>query len=164
MTGLTTKAGAKRWIATRGRGRPDAETLAKVIKLLGGKRAYNAAVAESRGKKSKRSTPSKQKAPSKKKITTRIKTPAKRKPMSRSKKIARWGSIVATYKSSSGDKTWKVRKKDGSYTCNCPGWIYKRKGKDRSCKHVIKAAATGKRGYKSRRRKSRVRRSHKCRH
>ena len=25
---------------------------------------------------------------------------------------------------------------DGSISCNCPGWIFKRAGRDRTCKHT----------------------------
>lgn len=44
--------------------------------------------------------------------------------------------------SSHGATTYEVCEwPDGSFSCDCPGWIYVRPGKTRSCKHVRLAAA-----------------------
>ena len=101
---------------------------------------------------------------SRKKKASKKKTPAKRRgrgPMSRGEKVGRWGPIVARYKSQSSDKVYQVRRKGNTYSCNCPGWVYKRPGKARSCRHVKMARAAGKRckrRVRRRRSKKRVRR------
>lgn len=36
-----------------------------------------------------------------------------------------------------GGKAWTVsRWEDGTYSCNCPAWTFKREGQVRGCKHV----------------------------
>jgi len=41
------------------------------------------------------------------------------------------------FPSSKGTTTYEVvRQPDGSLTCNCPGWVYKKKDAIRECKHT----------------------------
>ncbi len=48
-----------------------------------------------------------------------------------------------SFASSGGSTTYEVlRQPDGSLTCNCPGWTFKRKGDVRGCKHT-KAVEAG---------------------
>lgn len=55
-------------------------------------------------------------------------------------KIKRWGKVVARYRSRTSGKVYSVRQKSRNvFSCNCPGWINKREGEPRSCRHVIQA-------------------------
>ena len=48
------------------------------------------------------------------------------------------------YPSSSSDAVYvTVKWSDGSFSCNCPAWRFKRVGQERSCKHMVWAAAAG---------------------
>jgi len=41
------------------------------------------------------------------------------------------------FPSSSSSKIYTtMRHEDGHLSCNCPGWCFKKNGKDRSCKHT----------------------------
>ena len=41
------------------------------------------------------------------------------------------------FPSSKGTTTYEVvRQSDGSLTCNCPGWVFKKKDAIRECKHT----------------------------
>lgn len=84
--------------------------------------------------------------------------PAPSRKMSRSEKIKRWGKVVAHYRSRTSGKTYSVRLKgrDG-FSCNCPGWVNKREGKPRQCRHVIQATdKVARERRQQRRRRSRV--------
>lgn len=51
--------------------------------------------------------------------------------------------FVKRYKSSSSDK-WhsiKLNTVTNELSCSCPGWIFKREGQKRSCKHLRRLAA-----------------------
>lgn len=41
---------------------------------------------------------------------------------------------------SNPDRRYSIRqnKINGQLSCNCPGWIFKRKNQERSCKHIRK--------------------------
>lgn len=44
---------------------------------------------------------------------------------------------VIAFRSSSGSAVYEtVIWKDGTHSCNCPGWVLKRKDKPRHCKHI----------------------------
>ena len=62
----------------------------------------------------------------------------------------RWGKVVARHKSKSSNKKYEVRRKGSSYSCNCPGWVFKKKGKSRSCRHTTAARSAGKKRNYSR--------------
>ena len=48
--------------------------------------------------------------------------------------------VTIVNKSSSGPRKYEtVIYVDGTTSCNCPGWCFKRDGKDRSCKHTVAA-------------------------
>lgn len=54
------------------------------------------------------------------------------------------GAVVGYYTSSSGTKTYTLRRlEDGTLTCDCPGWTFKRPGKERRCKHIDLYAVEG---------------------
>ena len=45
--------------------------------------------------------------------------------------------MTAEFRSSSSDKVYETRLyADGTTSCNCPGWTFKRGDKPRSCKHT----------------------------
>ena len=48
------------------------------------------------------------------------------------------GEEVVDYPSESSDRIYQVlyRPKTGQVSCNCFGWIYKRKNQPRQCKHT----------------------------
>ena len=48
---------------------------------------------------------------------------------------------VATFKSSSSDKVYTVRREAGALSCDCPAWRFKRGDKPRTCKHVSQVGA-----------------------
>ena len=51
---------------------------------------------------------------------------------------------VREFLSSNGyTRYWVSRWSDGQYTCNCPGWAFKRGDGDRTCKHCKQAARGG---------------------
>jgi hypothetical protein len=88
--------------------------------------------------------------------------------MTKNEKIDRYGPVVHHVQSASSSKKWGVRRKRGrspgaisSYSCGCNGWIFKRAGKPRSCRHVKAAAAAGKKRHLRTRRRTR-RRHHAC--
>lgn len=61
--------------------------------------------------------------------------------MDTAEKVKRWGKVVAHYRSRTSGKTYSVRQKSkNTFSCNCPGWVNKRPGEARSCRHVIQAA------------------------
>jgi hypothetical protein len=117
-----------------------------------GRKGHNARSCSKKKKTIKRKTSKKTKKAKKKKKKKVAKKTARRT-MSRSTKVGIWGKIVARYKSKSSDRTYAVRKKGSSYSCNCPGWTFKRKGKARSCRHTKMAKASGKRRKSKRRRR-----------
>ena len=47
---------------------------------------------------------------------------------------------VTVYVSSQGEKNWTVKRNvdTGKLSCNCPAWIFNKKG-DRTCYHTLKA-------------------------
>jgi len=116
-----------------------------------GRKGHNKATCSSRNKKKTiRRKTAKKKTRSK---TKKVKKKAKKKvsktgrTMGRSEKIKRWGKVVARYKSKTTDATYRVRRKGTSYSCNCPGWRFKKKGRGRYCRHVTMARGTGKKRY-----------------
>ena len=48
--------------------------------------------------------------------------------------------VVGTFESSSSDKIYEVKEKDGKLSCNCPAWIFNHSG--RTCKHTIEVSKT----------------------
>ena len=51
---------------------------------------------------------------------------------------------VREFVSSNGyTKYWVSRWSDGMFTCNCPGWAFKRGSKTRTCKHCKTGRAEG---------------------
>lgn len=91
----------------------------------------------------------------KKKATKKKTKKTVRRPMSSAAKVKRWGKIVARHNSRTSDAKYQVRKKGNTYSCNCPGWVFKKKGKSRSCRHIKAAQAAGKKSRKTRRRRVR---------
>lgn len=47
-------------------------------------------------------------------------------------------AFVRRFKSSSSDRwyTVKLNRETGGLSCNCPGWIFQRRGQPRTCKHL----------------------------
>jgi len=117
-----------------------------------GRKGHNRATCSSRKKKKTVRRRTKKKVKRKRRKTTKKKNKTGRT-MSRSEKIKRWGKVVARYKSKTSDASYRVRRKGRSYSCNCPGWRYKKAGRARYCRHVTMARAAGKKKHYRRRSK-----------
>ena len=55
--------------------------------------------------------------------------------------VNNWDNSVVVQRFESNSKPGKfyeVRKnwKTGNFSCNCPGWAFKKKGQERSCRHI----------------------------
>ena len=46
------------------------------------------------------------------------------------------------FKSRSSDRVYQVIENEGKVSCNCPGWIFKRAGKPRGCRHTAQIATS----------------------
>lgn len=98
----------------------------------------------------KKTKKAKKKTRSGKKVKKKAKKKKTRMSMTPRGITKRWGKVVARHKSKSSNKKYEVRRKGRSYSCNCPGWTFKKKGKPRNCRHVTAARSAGKRRNYSR--------------